>query len=112
MELQEKHDPSLIDTHEAMASKLNNFADNKEAEGLESWAQRQTYIALGFGLAACAELKIDSCPMEGFQKDEADKALKLPSYLKSTALLAIGYRQDDPTRPKLRYPESDLFSFR
>ena len=28
------------------------------------WAKRQVYIAQGFALAACAELEIDSCPME------------------------------------------------
>ncbi len=28
------------------------------------WAARQTYIALGFGIAAAAELQIDASPME------------------------------------------------
>ncbi len=28
------------------------------------WAKKQVYIAQGFALAACAELEIDSCPME------------------------------------------------
>ncbi len=33
------------------------------------WAQRQTYIALGFALAAAAEKKIAACPMEGFDPE-------------------------------------------
>jgi nitroreductase/dihydropteridine reductase len=59
-----------------------------------------------------AELKIDSCPMEGFLPKEVDKLLKLPKYLKSIVMLPVGYRAQGPTRPKFRYPKSDLFSTR
>lgn len=74
------------------------------------WAVRQTYIAFGFALAACAELKIDSCPMEGFDKDKFKKILNLPEYIHPQAMLAIGYRaDDDKPRIKVRFSEEDLF---
>jgi nitroreductase / dihydropteridine reductase len=75
------------------------------------WAARQAYIALGFAMAACAELNIDSCPMEGFSPPDIDKALELPSHMKTTVILTIGYRSEGTqVRPKVRFPESDFFS--
>jgi len=82
----------------------------RSPEALEEWANRQTYIAHGFALAACAELQIDSCPIEGFDPKAVDKILDLPSHLKSVVMLPIGYRAEDPHHAKVRYPESDLFS--
>lgn len=76
----------------------------------EEWANRQVYIAHGFALAACAELEIDSCPIEGFVPAEADKILELPSHIKSVVLMPIGYRAEEPSHGKVRFPESDLFS--
>ncbi len=75
-----------------------------------AWSAKQTYLALGFAMAAVTELKIDSCPMEGFLPKQVDKLLKLPTNLKSLVLLPIGYRAQGPERPKFRYPQNDLFS--
>lgn len=77
---------------------------------LENWAIRQVYIAHGFALAACAELEIDSCPIEGFVPAEADKILEFPEHIKSVVLMPIGYRAEDPKHEKVRFSESDLFS--
>ncbi|MFH0853427.1 MAG: NAD(P)H-dependent oxidoreductase [bacterium] len=108
----EQADPAVKNRHEQLSKNMQEFAQRKKAQGLEAWAARQTYLALGFGLAACAELSIDSCPMEGFQSAEVDKVLELPDHLKSLAYLAIGYRQEEPKHPKIRYPDSDLFSWK
>lgn len=77
-----------------------------------AWAARQAYLALGFGLAAAAELGIDSCPMEGFNAIEVDKVLGLPEHMHSLAYLTLGYRKEEPTRSKVRFPEGDLFERR
>jgi nitroreductase len=77
---------------------------------LENWAIRQVYIAHGFALAACAELKIVSCPIEGFDPAAVDKILGLPENTKSVLLMPIGYRAEEPKHGKVRFPESDLFS--
>lgn len=83
---------------------------NKTAVDFEAWTTRQCYIALGFAMAAAAELKIDSCPMEGYDKKALDKIIHLPSYLQSVVLLPIGYRQKGPKKRKIRFSKQELFS--
>lgn len=74
-----------------------------------AWAAKQAYIALGFGLAAAAEHKIASCPMEGFNGVEVAKILELPSTLKPVVYLAVGEAiAEDGTYPRFRFAESDL----
>ncbi|MEN9613921.1 MAG: hypothetical protein RLZZ347_228 [Candidatus Parcubacteria bacterium] len=86
-------------------------AVNSKGAGLLEWSARQAYIALGFGLASCAELTIDACPMEGFDPEAFKKTLALPAHITPFACMAIGYRDaSDTIRPKVRFPENDLFS--
>jgi nitroreductase / dihydropteridine reductase len=78
------------------------------------WASKQAYLALGVALLASAELKIDSTPMEGFNKEELDQALGLPERgLKSVVLLALGYRDEEKDwllkMKKVRRKQSELF---
>ena len=74
-----------------------------------AWSARQAYIALGFGLAAAAEQKIASCPMEGFNGAEVSKILNLPETLVPVVYLAVGETTpEDGTYPRFRFPESDL----
>jgi len=90
---------------------MDSFEANLPAEYKTPWATRQAYIALGFAMAACAELEIDSCPMEGFDPEAFKKALNLPEHINPVACLAIGYRSDsDTVRPKVRFDKSDLIS--
>ncbi len=85
----------------------------KESESIDVWVANQVYIALGNLLAACAELRIDSCPMEGFEADEYDEILGLENKnLRSTVVATMGYRDSsDPAQsvPKVRKAISDLF---
>jgi len=78
---------------------------------IDEWSARQVYIALGFAMAACAELQVDSCPMEGFDPEAVDKILDLPKNIKSVLLLPIGYRKADPKKKKIRFSREDMFSF-
>lgn len=80
--------------------------------GEVAWASKQAYIALGFGLAAAAELGIDSCPMEGFDPVQVDKILGLPAHIRSVAYMAVGSRAAEPEQPKFRFAEKDLFEYR
>ena len=74
-----------------------------------AWAAKQAYIALGFGLAAAAEYKIASCPMEGFNSVEVAKILDLPSNLVPVVYLAVGETADDDgSYPRFRFSENDL----
>ena len=84
-----------------------------DAEMKGHWTTRQTYIALSNLMDACAELKIDSCPMEGFDNAQFNKILGLEEKGLNAAVVAtVGYRaEDDATQhqPKVRKPLDELF---
>jgi nitroreductase len=61
----------------------------------------------------CAELKIDSCPIEGFDPQVFKKLLHFPAHLDPKVLLAIGNRDPkDSPFPKIRFDNTDLFDFK
>lgn len=82
---------------------LNQYYENLKATYLpreerinHDHAARQAYIALGFALAAAAELEVDSTPMEGFDPAKVDEILSLRDKgLRSVVLLPLGYRQEE-----------------
>lgn len=87
-----------------IAGFLANIPDKVE------WARKQAYLALGFALAAAAELKIASCPMEGFMVDKVAEILATdPNYIPSV-FLALG-RQDteEQFKPRFKFPTDTLF---
>jgi nitroreductase len=74
------------------------------------WAAKQVYIALGFALAACAELKIDSCPMEAADFSAIKQLLGLAEKLEPKVLLPIGYRSENDKHAqdkKIRFSKED-----
>lgn len=89
--------------------KLNEKSEMEKT----SWLKSQTYIALSNLINACAELKIDACPMEGFEAERYNDILDLKSKGLSAAVIAtVGYRhEDDRTQgaPKVRKPSNILF---
>ena len=82
---------------------------NKQSE----WLKKQCYIALGQLMVGCADMRIDTCPMEGFKSDEVDEILDLQSQnLTSVVLLPSGYRSVDDKyqhKTKVRKPNNLLF---
>jgi len=93
-----------------MAGMFHQFADRFDGEAGREWAARQAYIALGFALAAAAELEIDSCAMEGADFVAIREILGLPEGLVPVVMLSLGYRAEGPTHPKARFPKEDLFT--
>jgi len=79
---------SLKQLRDAIEGQLKNSdADNFV------WNSKQTYIALGIGLLAAADEKIDSTPIEGFDKDLLDQVLQLKEKgLRSSIIMTLGYR--------------------
>ncbi len=88
---------------------MRGAMEGKDDKTLMNWASRQAYLALGFGLAACAELEIDACPMEGFDPKSLHGVLGLPENIFPFAYMAVGYRKEGPAHPKFRFPKEDLF---
>lgn len=59
-------------------------------------AARQAYLAFGLAIAAAAELRVDSTPMEGFNNAALDEFLDLEKQgLKSVVILPLGYRDEE-----------------
>lgn len=93
---------------------LLGLLDNKSKDLHFNNASMQTYIALGFGLLAAADLKIDATPMEGFDNEALDELLNLQEQgLKSTVMMAIGYRDHEndwwSKMDRVRRPKEELF---
>lgn len=110
LDLQSGGKPEVREQLKGFEDMLRGFAQSNTPEKLDVWATKQVYIALGFALAACAELKVDSCPMEGFVPDKFDQILGLPKDEKSTVVLTVGYRNPSvAVRPKVRFPLAKMF---
>ncbi len=92
---------------------MKSKIQEKSPEELIEWNARQIYIALGNLLAICGELKIDACPMEGFESKKYDEMLGLKEKgLTAVVVCPIGYRSEaDFTQnsPKVRKPLEELF---
>ena len=78
-----------------------------------TWASKQTYLALGNLMNAASELKIDVTPMEGFEPAQVNEILGLGKLgLNATLLATIGYRhEEDATQhySKVRKSNEELF---
>ena len=78
------------------------------------WAQRQSYIAMGFLMETAALLNIDTCALEGLDPKGYDKVLNLEGTgYETVAAVAIGYRhQDDKYQhlPKVRFEMKDILT--
>ncbi|MDO9207078.1 MAG: NAD(P)H-dependent oxidoreductase [Sulfuricurvum sp.] len=67
---------------------------------LENWTAKQCYIAMANMMTYAATLEIDSCPIEGFDKEEVEAVLDI-EYGRSVAVIcAFGYRVNPPSERK------------
>ena len=78
-------------------------------------ASKQSYIAFAMAIAAAAEQKVDTTPMEGFLNEKLDELLQLEGTgYKSTLLLPLGYREDENdwlvNMKKVRTPKEDFIT--
>ena len=106
-------DPDVRAQLKGFEDMMNGFIEGKsDPKDVLAWSAKQAYIAQGFALAACAELEIDSCPMEGFDPKAVGEILSVPESQKVLALLPIGYRAEGeaPRGPKVRFSREALFT--
>jgi len=80
----------------------------KSKEELFHWSAKQAYIGLANAMNACAELKIDCSPIEGFEPEAYNDQLGLTAKgLNACVILAIGYRHaDDATQNAKKFRKS------
>lgn len=78
---------------------------------MTDWATKQTYLPMANMMTAAAMIGIDSCPIEGFDRADLEQVvaetMRVDLQCWSVAyLLAFGYRQHPPARPKTRQTQA------
>lgn len=113
----------IVEVRRAPRESLKDYEDTMKAaakkavdEGyIETWNSRQAYIALGFLLETAALLKIDACPMEGFDPAQYNEILGLKDY-SAVVLCPVGYRDAEndwlANSPKVRFLTEELIERR
>ena len=68
-------------------------------EKIYQWSARQTYIASANMMNAAATIGIDSCPIEGFEKENVEKVLELDTTkFQVSMILPFGYRVNEQSK--------------
>ena len=80
-------------------------------ENILSWTARQTYIAVANMMTSAASIGIDSCPIEGLEKEKVEEILGLDvSKYQLSMILPLGYRTNEQSK-QLRLPYEDVVEF-
>jgi nitroreductase / dihydropteridine reductase len=91
---------------EGYKNSMNGYMQMMDEKQQQAWARNQAYISLGTVMTIAADLKIDSCAMEGFEPLKYQELLNLESEnLMPVVILPIGYRSDEEVManaPKVR----------
>lgn len=75
------------------------------------WSARQTYIAAANMMTCAATLGIDSCPIEGFEKERVEEILELDAKIYQLSLiLPFGYRVNEQSA-QLRLSFDEVVEF-
>jgi nitroreductase / dihydropteridine reductase len=106
---------SVQDIELSNLSKYGDFLKStlltKPSKEVSIWTANQVYIALGNLMTSCAALKIDSCPIEGFQADKYNEILKLKN-MNAAVVASVGFRSNDDISQeskKVRKNSNSLF---
>lgn len=76
-----------------------------------AWTAKQTYIACANMMTAAAYIGIDSCPIEGFEKEKVEAILGLDtSKFQLAMVLPFGYRINTQSS-QLRVPFNEVVEF-
>lgn len=77
-----------------------------------AWASKQCYLALANMMTGAASLGIDSCPIEGFSKQDVETLLEIDTQHYGVAVVVtFGYRAGEQT-PRLRQPLDAMVEYR
>jgi nitroreductase/dihydropteridine reductase len=83
------------------------FVKPKGEFEIKAWLKHQVYLSLGVLLSACAEMQIDSTPMEGIENDKYDTILGNEKY-ESLFAVAIGERSEIDKNQPVHTPKRRL----
>ena len=111
--LQEGVDESKKPGIQAYGQSIKENIDSMEESEKQAWSEKQVYLAMNNLLIAAGELKLDACPMEGFEPDKYDEILGLDEKGLHAVLVApVGFRAADDLaqfRKKVRRSTEELF---
>ncbi len=80
-------------------------------EKILEWSARQCYIALGNMMTGAASIGIDSCPIEGFERENIENLLNLDTKeYRLCVIVPFGYRVN-PQSEKLRLSICDVVQY-
>jgi nitroreductase len=103
---------SLKEYHDHIVS---GIIDGYRSIQVNNWASNQTFIALGQLMISAALLRIDACPMEGFDKRAFDEILCLGKRgLSAVVSCALGYRLESDKyahAAKVRFEAKDVIEY-
>lgn len=90
---------------------LTNTKTLLNDENVYYWTARQTYIAFGNMMTAAAIKGIDSCPIEGFEKEKVEEVLGLDTTKYQVSVISpFGYRVN-PQSKQLREPIENIVEY-
>jgi len=97
---------------EAYFKIYDTFATEKMAsEGIFSWSSRQCYLAAANMMTGAATMGIDSCPIEGFEKEKIEALLEMdPAKEQLALIIAFGYRVNERSK-KIRLPRETIVEY-
>ena len=76
-----------------------------------AWCSKQCYIGLANIMTTAASEGIDSCPIEGFEKELVEKALNIDTDQYEVAVVvALGYRTNEQP-PRRRHPIESVVEY-
>jgi len=102
------------ETTNAYVQRYGDFHANEVAPRMNeyAWCSKQCYIGLANIMTAAAAVNIDSCPIEGFDKNELEQALELATDKEQVSVVvALGYRaSEQPAR--FRRAAAEIIEYR
>lgn len=94
--------------------RLKSFQEEnfKSSQQIEDWSMKQAYLAASSMVNCAAYLGIDSCYIEGFERNNIEKALGInPNKERVALLVCFGYRIKDP-KPKHRISKEQFMQIK
>ncbi|WP_297639883.1 NAD(P)H-dependent oxidoreductase [uncultured Clostridium sp.] len=84
--------------------------------GVFDWACKQVYIAMANMMTSAAVIGVDSCPIEGYDREKVEEILEKEGILDKSkfgvaCMAAFGYRKERPKREKTRQEMDDIVTW-
>ena len=92
---------------------MNKEFDLTDDRKIFDWACKQVYLPFANMMTAAAQIGIDSCPIEGFDRAKVEEILTEAGIVDTNklgvaAMVAFGYRKEDSPFPRSRFPMEEV----